>query len=41
MKTLFADNTNFDAFEILSSEELNLVKGGYVRGRDGDMPVEP
>lgn len=41
MKTLFVDNTNFAAFEILTSEELNLVKGGNMRGRDVDFPVEP
>jgi bacteriocin-like protein len=37
MKTLFANNENnlFEAFEILTTEELNQVKGG--RGRDADM----
>jgi bacteriocin-like protein len=41
MKTLFANNNIFEAFEILTAEELNHVKGGDGRGRDGDMPVEP
>ncbi len=41
MKTLFANNNIFEAFEILTAEELNHIKGGDDRGRDGDMPVEP
>ncbi|MGV8094801.1 MAG: bacteriocin [Mangrovibacterium sp.] len=41
MKTLFANNNIFEAFEILTAQELNEVKGGIDRGRDGDMPVEP
>jgi len=37
MKTLFANNENnlFEAFEILTAEELNKVKGG--KSRDADM----
>lgn len=35
MKTLSANNNNFAAFEILSAEELNQVKGG--KSRDGDV----
>lgn len=35
MKTLSANNNNFAAFEILTAEELNQVKGG--RGRDADV----
>ncbi len=36
MKTLFANNENniFDAFEILTKEELNEVKGGISRDKD-------
>lgn len=40
MKTLFANNDQniFAAFEILTKEELNEVKGGL--GRDADVYVE-
>lgn len=43
MKTLFASNNIFEAFEILTAQELNLIKGGDGggRGHDGDVPVEP
>ncbi|MDD4193014.1 MAG: hypothetical protein PHI28_16895 [Mangrovibacterium sp.] len=41
MKTLFADNNIFEAFEILTAQELNLIKGGGGRGNDGDVPVDP
>ncbi|MGV8137593.1 MAG: hypothetical protein AB2L20_20445 [Mangrovibacterium sp.] len=40
MKTLFANNNIFDAFEILTAGELNQIKGGDGRGRDGDVPVD-
>jgi bacteriocin-like protein len=38
MKTLFANNEIFatSTFELLSTEELNQVKGGYGPG-DGDL----
>ena len=38
MKTLFANNENniFDAFEILTKEELSQVKGSGPGGRDAD-----
>lgn len=37
MKTLFANNEKniFDSFEVLTKEELNSVKGGLGRSRDG------
>jgi hypothetical protein len=43
MKTLFANNSIFGAFEILTAEELYHIKGGDGdgRGRDGDVPVDP
>ena len=36
MKTLFANNEKniFDSFEILTTEELNEVKGGVSRDAD-------
>ena len=38
MKTLAANNQNiFDAFEFLSNEELNNVKGGIQATRDTDV----
>ncbi len=39
MKTLFATNNLFEAFETLSAQELNEIKGGY--GRDADVLVDP
>lgn len=41
MKTLFADNNIFEAFEILTSDEMNFVLGGLDKSRDADMPVDP
>ncbi len=40
MKTLFANNENnlFESFEVLTAEELNMVKGG--KSKDFDMIVE-
>jgi|GEM_PF-5949243 len=40
MKTLFANNNVFAAFEILSVQQLNMVKGGFDKSRDADVPVE-
>jgi len=42
MKTLFANNETkiFDAFEILTKEELNEVKGGGSRDNDLIVPDE-
>lgn len=40
MKTLFANNDNniFDAFEFLTKEELNEIKGGASRDCDVIVP---
>ena len=40
MKTLYASNEDnlLESFEVLTAEELNLVKGG--KSRDFDMIVE-